>query len=33
MSTSQVSSQLPNVVEIDWYDENDEIYVTPRNQL
>jgi len=33
MSTALVFSELSNVVEIDWYDENDEIVVTPRNQL
>ena len=33
MSTALVSSELANVVEIDWFDDNDRIVVTPRNQL
>jgi hypothetical protein len=32
MSTSFVASQLANIVEIDWFDNNDAIVVTPRNQ-
>ena len=33
MSTAIAFSELSNFVAIDWYDENDEIVVTPRNQL
>jgi hypothetical protein len=33
MGATVVFSELPNVVEIDWYDESDEIVVTPKNQL
>ena len=32
MSTSFFPSQLANVVEIDWFDTNDEIVVTPRSK-
>jgi hypothetical protein len=33
MSAALISSELANVVEIDWYDDNDHIVVTPRSQL
>jgi hypothetical protein len=33
MSTAFVSSELTNVVEIDWFDVNDQVVVTPRSQL
>ena len=33
MSTGLVFSELSNVVEINWYDENDEVVVVPRDQL
>jgi len=33
MTTAIGFPELSNIVEIDWYDENDKIIVTPRNQL